>query len=546
MDETVRRAAITSLVDEVLAGRVNRRDLLQRAATIGFAVPGVLMMRALAPERAAAQETPKAGGKLVALIVDDPKFLDIHITQLAQSRELMASVYETLTMLDGQDGMTKGLLATEWAFTEPTKLDFTLQSGVKWHNGDDFTADDVKWTIEYVKNPDTGSPNAAIIEQVESVEVLEPLKVRFNLARPWPAIIDDLTTIQIYPKTATKDSLATTPVGTGPFTWGEWVPGDHITLRKNPNYWQPGLPYLDELEFRPVTESATRIAMIEAGEADLSFAPELKEKASLDDNPQLKTVPSVLNDSGYILYLNNGRGPMSDQNLRLAVSYALDRDAYFQGPTLAGQGVKNTSPWTASHWAYDPVNDDAFTYDLERAKSYLEAAGYTDGKAADGTQLSINIIYPAGYPEWKDGSILFQDAMSQLGVDVKVEELEVATWIDRLVTNDEFDMSWDYHFQRSVDPAWTLSLAFFYPPGPKNLNRQNDQVLGDLIIQGGSELDQEKRKEAYFAFQERWNETAPGIIVGEFLFYHVTQADVMDFYTQPLQFQTFTTTWLNR
>jgi ABC-type transport system substrate-binding protein len=134
--------------------------------------------------------------------------------------------------------------------------------------------------------------------------------------------------------------------------------------------------------------------------------------------------------------------------------------------------------------------------------------------------------------------------MSELGVDVKVEELELSTWIDRIVNTDEFDLSWDYHFQRAVDPAWTLSLAFFYPPGPKNLCRYNDDELAGLITAGGSELDQTARKPIYDRFQERWNEIQPGLIVGEFVLYHALSARVQNFFTHPLFFQDFTKVWL--
>ena len=548
MTDKIRRRQVNQLVEGVLSGRVDRRELVKRAAALGVAVPGVLMMRAAPP--VAAQEAtpatqPKTGGTLRAIVVDDPKYLDIHITQLAQSRNVMANVYETLTILDPVDFQTKGRLAKDWTFTEPTKLDMNLQEGVTFHGGQDFTADDVKFTIEYVKSPQTGSPNATILEAIDTVEALEPHKVRFNLKSPWPALLDDLTTIQIYSQASTIATISTSPNGTGPFTWGEWIPGDHITLKKNANYWRSGLPYLDELVFRPIKEKATSLAVMEAGDAEVFFTPELKDKARIDTNGSLVSVSSLLNDSGYILYVNNNRPPMSDQNVRLAASYALDRATYFTA-FLAGQGQKNTSPWSADHWAYNPINDTAFEYDLDKAREYLTAAGYTDGKGADGTQLSINLVYPRGYPEWQQGSEMFQAAMSELGVDVKVEELELSTWIDRIVNTDEYHLSWDYHFQRAVDPAWTLSLAFFYPPGPKNIGRYQDQELADLIQKGGSTIPQEERKPIYDRFQERWNELAPGIIVGEFVLYHVVQHYVSNFHTQPLFFQDFGEVWLDR
>lgn len=98
-------------------------------------------------------------------MVDDPQSLNILVTQLAQSRNVMDNVYDTLTYLDASDPTfaIKGRLASGWVFTEPTKLDFTLREGVTFHGGETFTADDVKWTIEYVKNPETASPNASIL-----------------------------------------------------------------------------------------------------------------------------------------------------------------------------------------------------------------------------------------------------------------------------------------------------------------------------------------------------------------------------------------------
>jgi peptide/nickel transport system substrate-binding protein len=553
VDKSLQRE-VDKLVDGVLSGNINRRELLQRAAALGIAVPGVLLARsapdAVAAPRATARAqdaTPKSGGSLRAIIVDDPNSLDPLVTQLAQVRQTMTSVYDTLTYLDAADPTfpIKGRLAKEWTFTEPTTFDMMLHEGVTFHGGEDFSAEDVKWTIDYVMNPDTKSPNATFLSQVDSVEVLDPLTIRFNLNRPWAAMPADLSTIQIYSKTSTKDSIGATPNGTGPFIWTEWVPGDHITLTKNPNYFIPDRPYLDEIVFRPIKEKATSLSVMEAGDADVFFTPEVKEKANIEGNPRLKLVASLQPDEGHILYINNNRAPMNDQNIRLAASYALDRRT-FHSAFLDNYGEKNTSPWTTSHWAYNPINDTAFEYDLDQARSYLEEAGYTDGKAADGSQLSINLVFPKGYPEWQQGSEMFQAAMAELGVEVVVEQLELATWIQRIVTTDEYDLSWDFHQSRSADPAYTLALAFFYPPGPQNITRYQDKMLGDLISQGGEELDQEKRKAIYYQFQERWNELQPGLVVGEYALFHVTAADVVGFATDPLMFQDFREVWLDR
>ncbi|MCA9860652.1 MAG: ABC transporter substrate-binding protein [Thermomicrobiales bacterium] len=535
------------LVEDVLSGRIDRRELMATAGAMGIAGPAALALRASPAGAQDASPTPRSGGTLTAIIVDDPNFLDILVSQLAQVRNIMESVYDTLTYLDASDPTfpIKGRLAKEWSYPEELIMEIKLQEGVTFHNGEDFTADDVKWTIEYVKDPATGSLNAAFLEPIETVEVVDPTTIRFHLNKPWAALPFNLSAIQIYSQSATADSIAEAPNGTGPFMWNEWVPGDHISLTKNPNYWIEGQPYLDEIVFRPIKEKATSLAVMQAGDADVFFTPELKDKETIENDASLRSVPSLMNDSGYILYLNNNRFPMNDQNIRLAAQYALDRETYFQA-FLSGLGEKNTSMWTRTHWAYDPINDDAFAYDLDKAREHLAAAGYTDGKNADGDQLSINIVFPKGYPEFKQGSEMFQAAMAELGVDVQVEELELATWIDRIVNTDEYDMSWDYHFQRALDPAYTLSYAFFYPPGPQNIGRYEDPEMTDLIEKGGTTLDQDERKAFYDQFQQRWNEYGYGIIVGEFPLYHAVSQDVEGFYTNPLFFQDFRTVWLNR
>ena len=163
------------------------------------------------------------------------------MTQLAQLRQTMASVYDTLTYLDAADPTfpIKGRLAKEWTFTEPTKFDMMLQkasSSMAARTSPPTTSNRRSTTSRIRTRSRQTRPS---LSQVDSVEVLDPLTVRLNLNRPWAAMPADLSTIQIYAKTATKDSIQTTPNGTGPFMWTEWVPGDHITLTKNPNYWHP-------------------------------------------------------------------------------------------------------------------------------------------------------------------------------------------------------------------------------------------------------------------------------------------------------------------
>ncbi|GEM_PF-516025 len=543
---------------------VSRREFLRRGAMVAGGAAALLSLAQSTPLALAATAAPrvigapiaspaaspkaqvKTGGTLVALTVADPKSLDIQVSQLAQLRQISDSIYDTLTYQDASDLGIKPRLAKEWTWTTPTQLDMTLQDGVTFHNGESFTADDVKFNIDRVKNPDTGSPLASMLDAIDTTEVIDPLHVRFTLKQPWPALVENFSNIKIYSKTATDDSIRTAPNGTGPFKFIEWKQNDYIRLEKNPNYWMAGLPYLDALEFRPVKEQETRISIMETKGADVMFSLELKDIPRIESNPDLVVQRSKFNDNGDILYVNNNRPPMNNQNLRLAVSYALDRQT-FVTQFLAGYGSRNTSPWDPQHWAYShEANDNAFPYDLDKARDYLAQAGYPGGKDASGNQLTINIVFPVGYPEWKQGSIMLQSALKQLGVESKVEELELSVWIDRIVNTDEFDLSWDFHGGHVTDPASTLALAFFYPPGPKNICRYHDDQLASLINQGGSTFSQDDRKKIYGDFQKRWNEIQPGYIVGQRLMAHATQAYVKGFVTHPLFYQDLRGVWLDK
>ena len=111
--------------------------------------------------------------------------------------------------------------------------------------------------------------------------------------------------------------------------------------------------------------------------------------------------------------------------------------------------------------------------------------------------------------------------MAELGVDLKVEELEPSTWIDRIVTTDEYNISWDYHFQRAVDPAWTLSLAFFYPPGQQNISRYKDDQIGGSHFQRRQRARPGQAEGLLLPVPGAVERHSPGIIIGEFVLYHV-------------------------
>jgi peptide/nickel transport system substrate-binding protein len=285
--------------------------------------------------------------------------------------------------------------------------------------------------------------------------------------------------------------------------------------------------------------------MLDTKAADVMFSLELKDIDRIKSTKGLAVLQSPFEDRGDIMYMNNARAPLSDQNLRLAVASTVDR-ATFIKQFLAGFGNVNTSPWDKSQWAYNPINDNAFPYDLDKAKQMLDDGGYPGGKDKSGKQLVLNLIYPTGYPEWNQGSVMIQSSFQEIGVQVKVEELEPTVWADRLINTGDFDFSWDFHGGHIIDPAATLSYAYFYPPVSTNLCRYKDDQMAKLIEEGGTTTGQDKRKPFYWQFQERWNQIMPGIIVGQRVIADAARDDVKGFTADPLFFEDFRHAWLDR
>ncbi|MER3436891.1 MAG: hypothetical protein C4346_04370 [Chloroflexota bacterium] len=215
------------LLEQALAGRIDRRAFMARAAALGLSAP-VLASWIWTPRVQAAPQaqTPKPGGKAVCLTPDDPKTLDIQVDQLAQLRVMAENIYDSLTFIDASDMIVKPRLAKEWTWADPTTLQITLESGVTFHDGQPFTAEDVKFSLDRVKDPATASLNATVLEPVESIEIVDDTHLTFKLKYPWPALLEGLAVIYIYARTATFDSIREKPNGTGPFRFVEWKPDD--------------------------------------------------------------------------------------------------------------------------------------------------------------------------------------------------------------------------------------------------------------------------------------------------------------------------------
>ena len=275
--------------------------------------------------------TPKAGGTLKIALESELRTLDPLKSSQRVERQVYYNMYDSLVTIDPSLKIKPGL-ATAWQYSDSTTLQFTLRQGVKFHDGTDFNGDAVKFNIDRILNA-ASSPRKSELASVKSVEVKDASTVIFHLKKPDAALLAQLVDragMILSPAAIAKGGadfgLNPLGAGTGPFAFVEWKRDDHLTLKKNPSYWVSGRPYLDELIYRPITDSSSALAALRTGDIDVAGTNAIADK----DVASVKSDSSLIyKDAAGLSFggfeVNNASGVFSDKAKRQAVALALDR-----------------------------------------------------------------------------------------------------------------------------------------------------------------------------------------------------------------------------
>jgi len=484
-------------------------------------------------------ECEQYGGTLVVATSSSPKSLDSHVHMLRAVNVIMASVYDTLFFLDERDRTVSPRLATDYEYEDDTTLLLTLRDGVKFHNGEEFTADDVKYTIERIQDPELGSYMQTWLEPIEQVEVVDPLHVRLHLKRVVPGMIELLTRPQIFSRSA-EATIDTQPIGTGPFKFAEWKPLDYILLERNPEYWEEGVPCLDEVEFKIIETAETRLNNLLAGSVDLVLDVDPKDWARLQDDPQIEWGVPNYADTMEWSYINNRRPPFDNVYARQALAYAFDSKTYLE-QAYYGLAELNRSIFAPGHWAHNPEIKDAYPHDMDKARELLAKAGYPEGEG-----MEVAIVAPVGYPTWIMGSEMMQAALSELGVDAKVEVVDLAEYGDRIVTTYDYDVAWDFPNFAASEPTVFFGIPWTHVMNPKNIVGLDLPEYQELIDEAGQTMDREERKALYIEASKLFNEAVPGLTHGNQKRPMMWRPDVENFYVPYTDLVVFREVWLDR
>ena len=443
-------------------------------------------------------------------------------------------VWDTLVRVD--HGLTpQPLLAQSWTTSADGKTwTFKLRPGVKHHHGTPFTAADVVHTFKRVLDPQTGSVVRTVLGFIDGVEAPDPQTAVFTLKAPnadLPLLVA-IPQTSILPHDRSDEQLLKEPVGTGPFLFKEFNRGERIVLRRNPDYWQPGLPYLDELQYLLMPEPNARIAALAGGRVDMvgEVAPEMVAPLK-QPGIRVEVVPS---GNSNLIAMRMDRAPFTDNRVRDAFKLVADRAALEQA-VLGGTGsLGNDHPFPTNHPFYDS-GQVLKKQDIARAKRLLAEAGHPNG-------LEQTLHVNADRPEYKAFALAYQEQAKKAGIQLTLQHHPDASyWKDIYRQVPLFMSSWNYR----PSPDELVSIMF-HSEAPWNEANVKSPELDAMIVRARGETDAAKRKQLYFDIQ-KWVSANVGVVIPIFRSTISAWRDnVQGYRVHPIPWYLFHTTWLKR
>jgi peptide/nickel transport system substrate-binding protein len=497
-------------------------------------------------EAAPAAEGPKAGGTLRIALSTPVTHLDVSSFNQGHLNEIAAYFYETLFDRK-QDGSIEGLLVAESQVSDDGLVHtWTLQPNVTFHDGTPLTAETVKWNFDY--RIEEEKPTWDLIP-IESVEAVDPATVRVTLTRPAPGMYGVLANkpFSIYDQ-ATYERLGAEGVkneanGTGPFMVSEFVPNERLVLVKNPNYWQEGLPYLDEVVILSVPDINTRATMLEAGDVEMAFDLSIQDIDRLKGNPDIEILEQFGSRQWYIT-LNNKKAPTDDVLVRKAINHAVDKQGIIDAIYLGEYATIARAVYLMP--TIDGYSDaGVYEYDPAQAVALLEEAGWvdTDGdgvREKDGQPLALDLYTRQGGAAGDiETAELVQAMLAEVGIQTNIIVEDGASFVASVTKEPE---EATYHMANLSVGIYTgdaeyVMLTFYAcdSAAPRYYNRAYfcDPAVDALIEESETAPTMEARNEIYAQINTMVFEQAPILQLFDVLQTVAIHSNVEGIYFEP-------------
>ncbi|MBM3598027.1 MAG: hypothetical protein FJX35_07420 [Alphaproteobacteria bacterium] len=463
-----------------------------------------------------AQEKPQYGGTLNVSLPNDAKSLDPTFQVNFSERQPQYLIFNTLTGLKPDFSIIPEL-AERWEYDAAgPRYVMHLRSGVKFHDGTDFNAEAAKWNIERRLDPEIKSPSRPIlVDMIKSVEAPSPTTLVINLKGPAPNLLGMLAQregFMLSPTAAAKSGadFGTKPVGTGPFIFKEWDPGNRIVLDKNPAYWEQGKPYLDRVVFVQTANPVVSVPRLLTREIDYIAQLGPNDVRPIENRPGIKLDPSPGSRwTSFQLVID--RPPLDNLKLRQAMAHAIDRKRIVD-IVMAGKATIADTPTPPGLWWHDP-SIKQYEYNPTKAKQLLSEIGWKSD-----TEIRLSVQPVALYQQY---SQLAQEQMKEVGINVRIEPVSVSEWYPMLLKAQIYFLP--TRWTQRPDPDGMFSYLFDSKSAANNSRYKNDEV-DSLLAKARAETDQKERAKLYFAAQKHMTHDLPFIS----LFFSVEFAAMRD------------------
>jgi peptide/nickel transport system substrate-binding protein len=462
-----------------------------------------------------AAEAPIPGGTLRIAAQRDLSTLNPFMRTISFDHNLRTLIYESLVV--EADYKVEPGLAASWEISKDGKeYVFHLRRGVVFHDGKPMTSEDVHWSLDHARNPKSRAFGRASLPEIQAIETPEPLVIRIRLKDPFAPFLAILTSIQQSFPVVSNGSLQpgeqpkAFPAGTGPYRFDQWQAGSRITLKKNPGYWQKGIPYTDTLVFHYLPEEEVRFAALRSGDVDVAErVPSQHVDAIQKGKYKGLNVSFAEGASMKGLVFNTAVAPFHDVRVRQAFAYAIDKKEVIRA-AYWGLGIPvNQKTHPGSPWHFDVPDRNR---DVEKARSLLQQAGHASG-------LKVKTLVYQGTEQ--DAQIV-QKQLRDIGVEIDLQVMTLASYLEAIQSGNYVfgTFGGDSH----MDPDANYYVDFHTERvRNRNMPGYSNPKVDALLERGRVTMDTEERKRVYREVIRILNDEVPVIwlAIGPYAFvYH--------------------------
>jgi glutathione transport system substrate-binding protein len=453
----------------------------------------------------------KEGKDVVIAVASTLTSMDPHDTNDTLSNSVQKTIFEGLVGFDKDMNVIPVLAEDYSANEEATEFTFILHENVKFHDGTDFNAEAVKVNFDRLADSANGLKRNSLFSVIDKVEVVNEYEVKFILSEPFGAMINTFAhpSAMIHsPKSLEEHGkeVAKNPVGTGPYKFVEWKPGEGLEVAKNEDYRIEGQPKVDSLTFKPVTENGSRIAMLQTGEADFIYPVPTEQADSIDgkNGIEIDSKPSIV-----VRYMtvNTMKAPYDDLKVRQALNYAIDKEAFIKVVTNGHASVMDS---VIAKDVQFYSEQEPYAFDVEKAKGLLAEAGYADGFKAK--------LWGSNNSSAMKAMEFLQQQLAKVNIEVEVVPMEAGTLSDKIwsvqnADDAEIEMYYGGWSPSTGDADWgirpLLGGADSFPPKSYNVSYYDNPEVNEMIKAALETADENKRAEAYKEAQSLlWEDAA--------------------------------------